>query len=326
MLVRHLLKKEIGKFQNLVKFSYKKNHVLATSKKLINFYYNFYDSQKLYLIGLFDKKQLMSVIGLMPYKNWDKKLKDTYHIAFWVKKNKLINSLSLLKFIFNKKNPKFLATSGINTKTSGKVFECFGKIKIFNNYFIKNDQLKSKISKYLKNKLNNFYKKKKLEMICMPRVSTLPTYFHQPKKSLEYFTNKYFKNPFYSYFTMQFFNKKKLTFFFICRIIKVKKFNVKIIRIIDFYGTIKKNYTIYNLVQEYLKKNKYEYIDFPSIGIDKELVNIGFTKNKNNFLPDFFEPYLNKKINRNYCILKNSYKGKIVMVKGDGDGDRPNLL
>ena len=41
MLARHLLKNEIGKFQNLVKFSYKKNHVLATSKKLINFYSDF---------------------------------------------------------------------------------------------------------------------------------------------------------------------------------------------------------------------------------------------------------------------------------------------
>jgi hypothetical protein len=326
MRVRYLLKNEIGKFQNLVNFFYKKNHILATSKKIVNFYYNFYDRKKLYLIGLFDKKKLMSVIGLMPYKNWDKKLQDVYHIAFWVKKNKLINSLLLLKFIFNKINPKFLATSGINTKTSGKVFESFGKIKMFNNYFIKNDLLKSRISKYLKNRSNILYKKKKLEMICAPSVNTLPRYFYKPMKSLQYFINKYFKNPFYLYFAMQFFDKKKLTFFFICRIIKIKKFNVKIIRIIDFYGNIRKNYSIYNSVQEYLKKNNCEYIDFPSIGIEKELVNIGFTKNKNNFLPDFFEPYLNKKINRNYCILKNSYKGKIVMVKGDGDGDRPNLI
>jgi hypothetical protein len=58
MLVRYLLKNEIGKFQNLVNFFYKKNHILATSKKLVNFYYNFHDSKKLYLIGLFDKKQL----------------------------------------------------------------------------------------------------------------------------------------------------------------------------------------------------------------------------------------------------------------------------
>ena len=161
MLVRYLLKNEINKFQKLVKLFYKKNHVLATSKKLVNFYYNFYDSKKIYLIGLFNKKQLVSVMGLMPYKNWDKKLQDVYHIAFWVKKNKLINSLLLFRFIFSKINPKFLATSGINIKTSGKVFRYFGKIKIFDNYFIKNNRFKSKISKNLKNQSHNFYKKKK---------------------------------------------------------------------------------------------------------------------------------------------------------------------
>ena len=59
MLVRYLLKNEIDKFQNLVNFFYKKNHILATSKKIVNFYYNFYDSKKLYLIGLFDKKKLI---------------------------------------------------------------------------------------------------------------------------------------------------------------------------------------------------------------------------------------------------------------------------
>ena len=64
--------------------------MLATSKKLINFYYNFYDSKKLYLISLFNKKKLMNVKSLMPYKNWDKKPQDLYHIAFWVKKNNLI--------------------------------------------------------------------------------------------------------------------------------------------------------------------------------------------------------------------------------------------
>lgn len=326
MIVRYLLKNEISKFQKLVKLFYKKNHVLASSKKLVNFYYNFYNNKKLYLIGLFNKKELMSVMGLMPYKNWDKKLEEAYHIAFWVKKKKLINSLLLFKFIFNKLNPKFLATSGIDTKTSGKVFECFGKIKIFNNYFIKNDQLKSKISKYLKNRPNNFHRKKELEMSHGSTLKKLPIYFYKPRKSLKYFGNKYLKNPFYSYFTMQFFYKKKLTFFFIYRIIKIQRFNVKIVRVIDFYGTIKKNYSIYNSVQEFLKINNYEYIDFPSIGIEQELVNIGFTKNKNHFLPEFFEPYLNKKVNRNYCILKNNYNSKVIMVKGDGDGDRPNLI
>ena len=154
----------------------------------------------------------------------------------------------------------------------------------------------------------------------------MPAYLYQPKKSLKYFANKYFKNPFYSYSVLNFFYRKKLVFFFIFRVIKIKKFSIKIIRIIDFYGNIKKEYSIYNSIQEFLKEGNYEYIDFPSKGIEQELVNIGFTKDKNNFLPNLFEPYINKKTSRNYCILKNNYKSRIVMVKGDGDGDRPSLI
>lgn len=327
MKVRLLKKNELIKFQNLVKKNYKKNHILSKSKKLINFYYNYRGLQKLNLIGMFNKRsQLLSVIGLISYKNWDKNLLNDYFIAFWVKKKKLENSLFLIKYIFLKIQPKFLATTGINKKTSGKIFEYFSKIKLFNNFFIKNNSQPNKIGKNLNNKKYNDLRKIKLNLICNIKINQLPNYNYYPKKSLAYFNNKYIKNPFYKYFVLNFFYKKELKFFFICREIKIKKLNSKIIRIIDFYGNIDNKFSIYSPVMKFLKKNKYEYIDFLSIGLDNKLINLGFTKkSKKMFIPEYFEPF--ERVNsKNFCILKNDYKANVILVKGDGDGDRPNLL
>lgn len=327
METRLLRKNEINKFKKLVHFYYKKNHILSKSSKLINFYYNYYNKNKLNIVGLFNGKELISALGFVPYKNWDRNLNNDCHIAFWVKKKKSNGSLKLIQFILRKINPLFLASSGINKNSSGKIFEKFGLIDNFSNYFIKNEHMISKIAKNLSNNFKKNFKKKELEMTRSKSIDILPRILTRPEKSLLYFRNKYFKNPFYKYYSMQFFEKKKLQFFFIYRIIKVKKLNIKIIRIVDFYGKIRKDHSVFFSIQEFLKKYKFEYIDFMNVGLDKEIRGIGFTKKKkNNLIIDFFEPYLKKSTQRNYCILKNSYKTNIILVKSDGDGDRPNLL
>ena len=135
------------------------NIFYQNQKKLINFYYNYNNLSKTNIIGLFDKKSLLSALGLIPYNNWDKRLSKDFFIAFWVKNKTLQSSLDIFKFIFSKVKPSFLATSGININTSGKIFRSFSKINLYDNYFIKNNFAKSKISKNLKNK--NFSPKKK---------------------------------------------------------------------------------------------------------------------------------------------------------------------
>ena len=245
MKTRLLKKNEINKFKNLVHFNYKKNHILSKSSKLINFYYNYYNKNKINIVGLFNGKELISALGFIPYKNWDITLNNDSHIAFWVKKKNSKSSLELMQFILRKIDPFFLATSGINKKTSGKIFKKFGLIKNFSNHFIKNEHIISKISKNLSNNFKENFVKKELEMVCSKSLDRIPKILSRPKKSLLYFRNKYFKNPFYNYSSIHFFEKKKLKFFFIYRIIKVKKHNSKIFIIVYFYGKIMKYYSVF---------------------------------------------------------------------------------
>tara|TARA_B100001057_G_scaffold499882_1_gene612310 strand:+ start:1020 stop:2000 length:981 start_codon:yes stop_codon:yes gene_type:complete len=326
MITRYLKKKEIIKFQELVSKHYNKKSILSQSKKLINFYYNYHNLRETNIVGVFDKKKLLGALGLIPYKNWDRKLSKDFFIAFWVKSHILHSSLDVFKFIFLKVKPKFLATSGINLNTSGKIFGFFSKINLYNNYFIRNDLIRNKVSKNLKNKNFKSKNKLKLKFSVEKKLSQIPKSKYYPKKSLSYFNKKYLKNPFYNYFLLKFYYKNKIAFFFVCRRINVKKKLSKIIRIVDFYGNIKKNYFIKDLLEKFIKKKKYEYIDFLSYGLDKELQSLGFTKKtKKMFIPENFEPFQQKGF-KNYCIIKNYIKGRVVLVKGDGDGDRPNSL
>ena len=58
MSTRFIKKNEIKDFLKLVKYNYKKNHILGRSNKIVNFYYNFHNKKNTYIIGYFKKKKI----------------------------------------------------------------------------------------------------------------------------------------------------------------------------------------------------------------------------------------------------------------------------
>jgi hypothetical protein len=327
--IKKIKKKDINIFKKFVSDNYKKKHILSSNSSIVNFYYNFYNLKNTNLIGLYKKKNLLAVIGVIPNKNWDRKLNKDYFIALLVKKRiKNLNTLPLLKYIYKNIKPNFLATNGINLKTSGVIFKNISNINNYQHFYILNPSIKKKISKNLKNaKISS--KKFNLILDISTKINKMPKSNYFPKKSNKFFNNKYFCNPFYDYFSMNFFFKNKLCFFFICRTIFVKKLNAKVIRVVDFFGSIPKNSSIIDSVVNYLIENKIEYIDFLCAGISENLlIDLGFCKKKKSqLIPNHFEPLKLKESNLNYSIMLNSYIAKkTILVKGDGDQDRPNII
>lgn len=325
-------KNKISSFQSLVKNNWpRKNHVFSKNKKLIDFYYNFKNNKKTNLIGLYTKKKLVSAIGLIPYKNWDTKLNKDYFIAFLLKTSSADGSTFIfLKYIYEKIRPKLLVVNGINLNTSGKIFERLGKIKLFSHYYILNPNIKPKVSNNL-----NFSKKKKdsnnalqLKIKISDEILIMPKSNYYPIKSKNYFKKKYLENPYYDYFVMNFYKKNKLIFFFICRKIYVKKLDAYIIRVIDFYGSIPKRGSLVKNLSEYLKINNIEYLDMLCNGFKKNVLeDIGLLKKNNNQkIPNHFEPFTGKNAQLSFSILINKYKRNILLFKGDGDQDRPNII
>jgi len=270
-------------------------------------------------------------MGLIPNKNWDQKLKEDYFIAFLLKSKSTNDSFfNFLNYIYNKIKPKFLAVSGINLNTSGKIFERLGKVNLFSHYYIRNPILKSKISKNLDNSKTRINSNNTLELTLKTtnKIIKLPKSNYYPIKSKIFYIKKYLKNLYYKYFVMNFYNGYKLEFFFICRKIEIEKYNTKILRIIDFHGTLPKKGCLVNALTNYLIENNIEYIDILCHGFNNNILeNAGFLKKtKKQKIPDHFEPYTGKDTKLNFCIVINKYKKNIILLKGDGDQDRPNLV
>ena len=331
--LKKISERDIPLFQSLVRNNWpKNNHIFSKDKKIINFYYNFKNNKKINILGLYKKGKLVSAMGLIPNKNWDSKLKDDYFIAFLVKSKKLLSDSTFvfLSFVYKKIKPKFLGVCGINLNTSGKIFQRLGKIELFSHYYISNPNLKSKVSKNLISYRRKFFDSTFLELNLKidKKFYKLPISTHNPIKSKKFFQKKYLENPFYNYFVMNFYSANKLIFFFICRKIEIKKYNTKIVRIIDFQGTIPNKVSLANVLTKYLINNKIEYIDMLCHGFSKNILeNIGFLKKKNNqIIPDHFEPFTGKDAKLNFSILINKYKRNMILFKGDGDQDRPNII
>ena len=147
-------------------------------------------------------------------------------------------------------------------------------------------------------------------------------------QSKNYFIIKYLKSPFYNYFVINFYDKSKLVFFFIWKKINIKKYNSQIIRVVDFCGQIPKDKYIKNVIEKYLIDEKIAYLDVLSFWIKDDILSkIGFLKKSaKQKIPNYFEPFIDQDTDLNCAILNNTYKKKLLLVKGDGDQDRPNKI
>ena len=328
MTIRFLRYSEIKKLKLFINNHYKKNHILSINDNVIKFFYNYRSQKKLNILGIFEKEKLKAILGFIPLNNWDKNLKKDIFLALMFKSKKYKKDIifNFLNKIYKNLKPNFLAVSGFNDFIAD-IYSRIGSVHKFNHYYILNPKCKPKVSSNLytskkKNKIDN------LELSITKNIQKLPISKSYPKKTKKYFVNKYLTNPFYDYFILNFYENKKLAFFFICRKIKISEFKSNIYRIVDFYGEIKDKFYIYNNISKTLIKNKIEYVDFLCFGFKENiLINLGFfKKNKKQIIPNFFEPFIKKNDKTKICILRNNYQKNLIICKGDGDQERPNKI
>lgn len=327
-IVRYIRREEIKIFKKFIEENFfKKNHILSKNSKIINFYYNFKKNKYMSIVGIFEKKKLEACLGFIPNNNWDEKLNKDISLAFLLKSKeyKKLAFLKMYNFLIRNKKPKFLIVNGFVDEIEG-LYKKMGQVFVLKHYYIYNNNLVPKISIGL-NKSKVIKNHREIEIKKTNIINYLPISNMENDKSLMYFKNKYQKNPFYKYFFLNFYFKKKFKFFFVVRQINVKK--TKILRIIDFYGELNKKYYVKNLLKNFLIKLNCEYIDFVCYTQQhKTFEDIGFNLLKEKqLIPHHFEPFSLKKKTLKTCIFVNSYKSnKFIITKGDGDLDRPNKI
>ena len=147
--------------------------------------------------------------------------------------------------------------------------------------------------------------------------------YYEPKKNYSYIQNRYLDHPFYDYYLLGIYKNKSLVSIWVCRDCVVE--DRKCIRIVDIIGRLDGIDDIEGNIHVFLNESGAEYLDCYNYGINKDVfLKIGFREIKGNtVIPNYFEPFEKKNVDIHYASYT---KDPVVIFKGDGDQDRPNLL
>jgi len=147
-----------------------------------------------------------------------------------------------------------------------------------------------------------------------------------PKKTKEYFINRYYNHPIYKYEAMQIITNSEPIALLIFR--TVNHDNETALRIVDGFGDLSGIGNLYDSIQKLLLNRGSEYIDIYCKGVSPDtLHNAGFTSHfisDDIIIPNFFEPFVRENKNINFAFY-NKNKHPYTMFKADGDQDRPNM-
>tara|TARA_B100000886_G_scaffold334084_1_gene289083 strand:+ start:2418 stop:3464 length:1047 start_codon:yes stop_codon:yes gene_type:complete len=341
--IEFLKENDFSKVSKFINNEWEKGHILSKSKNLFDWQYLNLNKSYNFII-LKNKNEILGILGFIPSCRYDKNLikENIIWLALWKISEKVkIKGIGLKMISFLKRNVAHIGigVNGIN-KSHPKMYKALGyQAGNLNHYYSVNKNLESKLisstKEYNHPSLNQ--KGLKWKILSENDCRNFEEQFNyeisphsEIKKTPIYFLNRYIKHPYYCYqvYLIPHPNEKEAALISI-RI--DKKNNSKVVRIVDYYGSIEiLNYAgfgLKNIVDEYLV----EYIDFWSYGIpDKIMKNFGFKiveSQHNVIVPNYFEPFENKnnEILFAYKNINNS-KNKFIICKGDGDQDRPNIL
>ena len=109
--ISYLKKNDIKNLQKFIALNHKKNHILAKSKKVLNWFY--FEKKKYNFLAAIIKNKIIGVQGYISLSKFDQKLKDIIFLAYWrVRKSQNI-AIGLKIFKTIAKNKKFMGVVGI---------------------------------------------------------------------------------------------------------------------------------------------------------------------------------------------------------------------
>ncbi len=147
-----------------------------------------------------------------------------------------------------------------------------------------------------------------------------------PYKSVTYYVNRYFNHPIYKYRCMLLGNRDRdINEVFIYR--TCKALGRKYIFLVDYIGNGEMLSSAYTEFCDLLLREDAECICFPCEGISDEFLTAGGFRRRDDsdmVLPIYFEPFVCKNVELDYHFWPSDRE--YILVKGDADQDRPNML
>ena len=339
----HICKKsELKDLKQFINDHWRKNHILATDKKLMDWqHYNDDNENYNFVLAKHLKSdEIHGVLGFIPVNHFDKAIKEKdLWLAMW--KAREDNSeqglgLSLLKYLINYKNPRSISVIGISPEII-PIYKYLGfNTGLMNHYYMVNENKKkyNLIKNYNISKHTDIYTENDLRMVHYKKSNFLKLFEKTkifdlnkmiPRKTPYYMYQRYFCHPTYNYFVYGLEDDNDIKGIIVIRLNSHNSSNA--LRMVDLVGDFTKLPKLFYIFQNLLQEFSAEYIDFYNIGIQNQiLLSSGFLQRNSDsgvIIPNYFEPFERKNVDIRYAY-KCDDGHHFNICKADGDQDRPN--
>ena len=288
MEIRLIKKSEVKILRDFIDTFWKKNHILATKKEVLDWQY--YNGMSYNFVGGFVDGELKTILGFIPKQHFDLKEKNHIWLAIWCKSVDCPKGLGVkcLDWLEAEYKPDIVSAIGINDNIERLYLNRGWKSGILNHWYF-----------VTPGNIAKFDNKEKI--------------MNHEGKSMFYYGNRFFNNRFYQYH-----QNNGIIF----RVADLGDYSF--IVIVDMIPEA--HLTGYGL-KNLLKTYECEHISCLNYGIpDSYFQSMGFQKKpKNLMLPIWTEPLDYSKTFIKFAYKSNSGE-RFVAWKGDADQDRINKI
>lgn len=329
---------DVDNIMLFIKKEWGEKHILANDKELFLWQYGaseYSDFKSINVVLAINKsKEIVGMIGFIPYSNYEKKL----HISTAITKTKSKGLIPMTGIELMKRQMKLVGesanfASGTNPETILPIFKkVFGHITgVMKQYYILNlNKEKYNVAIPSTNKTNHTFvsTEYKLEEVysfddLVKKYDLTEENEYMSIKAPNYIKKRFFEHPYYNYKALLVINDlNKCVGVLFAREISIE--NTIILRIVDYRGKLENLEKIGSALNKLISDKDYEYVDL--MVSDLSMIDIsksGFQllDDDDAIIPNYFEPFVRKNVKIYFQESQN-----IVIFKADGDQDRPNIM
>jgi len=324
MQVRFCQLHEVDRLQDFIRREWGADHIFVHAKELLD-YQHLDASQNHYNFALAvdETGQFQAVLGFIPPGHFQAD-DDTVWLALWKTaqhcKEKSIG-LRLLKFLENAFAHQAIGTVGISHQARLIYRALRFDVLRLSHYYLTTTTSRSRIATGLRPfDARHLPVQFKLAEGARQHLQAQSN-THYRRRSAEYFQKKYIGHPVYAYTCVHdAINDLTLVY----RMVEIPE--GKVMRIVDCAGNLRAMPGITGALANRAKDTGADYIDMLAYWADDGPVRLaGFNAVSDEIVPNYFEPFLQKNITIE-CAVKGRAVMDLVVMKGDGDQDRPSRI
>jgi len=322
--IRFCQRHEADRLQDFIRHEWSADHIFVHSKALLD-YQHLDASQERYhfVVAADDAGRFHAVLGFIPPGHFQTD-DDTVWLALWKTaaacKDKTIG-LRLLKFLETAFPKQVIATAGISQQARLIYKALRFDVLRLSHYYLTTTESPSRIATGLRPfDASHLPVQFKLSEGALAHEQTQSS-THYRRRSAGYFQKKYGSHPVYTYTCVHDANNE-LTLVY--RIVEIPE--GKVMRIIDCAGNLQAMRGVTVALMERAREAGADYIDMLAYWADeKPILQAGFKPVSDEIIPNYFEPFVQKNVTIE-CAVKGCNMAQLVVMKGDGDQDRPSRI